>query len=163
MKSRIEPNFKLSGKVVIIGIGNMLRGDDGFGPRLIEKIKGKLDAVCIDAGTAPENYIGKIVKLKPDTVLIIDVAGLDLQPGEYDILKKEDILKSGFTTHDISPHMFIEFLEDQTKAEIFMLGVQPKEVSFGAGMSREVKEALDKIAELLIEKSKGDKKCTKRI
>jgi hydrogenase 3 maturation protease len=136
----------LKGKIVFIGVGNILRGDDGFGPALIEKLKEETEAVCIDAGTAPENYAGKIVKEKPDTVVIVDAVHMDLTPGEYNILKKDDILRCGFTTHDQSPNMFIDYLEKETGADIYMLAVQPNDVSFGEEMSGSVKEAIEKIA-----------------
>jgi len=137
------------GKIVIIGIGNSLRGDDGIGPALIDGIKQPVGVLCIDAATAPENYIGKVAKEKPDTVLIVDAAHLNLAPGEYKILKKPDILKSGFTTHDISPSLFIEYLEKETSADIYMLGIQPKSVSFGREMSDEVKKTLKELSGLI--------------
>ncbi|MFH1458822.1 MAG: hydrogenase maturation peptidase HycI [Candidatus Omnitrophota bacterium] len=141
--------FQFKGKVVIIGIGNLLRADDGFGPALIELIQGRLDAVCIDAGTAPENYIGKIAKLKPETVLIVDAVELNSEAGTYAILRKSDIIKSGFTTHDISPSMFIEYLEKETNADIFMLGVQPENIRLGEEMSDKVKKTLEEIFVIL--------------
>lgn len=141
----------LKGKVVIVGIGNTLRGDDGCGPALIERLQGKINAVCIDAGTAPENYTGKIIKEKPETILIVDAVHLGLTPGKYDILKGRDILKSGFTTHDMSPNMFIDYLSKETGAQVYMLGVQPKAVSFGDNMSRNMEEALKEIEKLIKE------------
>ena len=137
------------GKIIILGIGNPLRGDDGFGPAFIQGIKGKVTALCIDAGSAPENYIGKIIKEKPDTVLIIDAVHLDSEPGKYRLLKKQEILKCGFTTHDLSPHMFIDFLEKETKADIYLLGIQPKNLSFGDDMSESVKKTLKELIELI--------------
>lgn len=139
------------GKIVIVGIGNTLRADDGFGPALIEKIKGEVGAVCLDAGSAPENYTGKIIKEHPETILIVDALHLGKKPGEYEIIKKADIARSGLSTHDISPNMFIEYLENQTNADIYMLGVQPKSVSFGEQMSDEVKQSLEAISELIKE------------
>ncbi|MBU1630420.1 MAG: hydrogenase 3 maturation endopeptidase HyCI, partial [Candidatus Omnitrophica bacterium] len=140
----MKNNFKdiLKGKVVIVGIGNILRGDDAFGPVFIEKIKEHIDAICIDAGNAPENYVGKIAKLKPDTILIVDAVHLDLKPGEYEILGKNDINKSGFTTHTLSPVMFIEYLEKEIDANIYILGIQPKNTSFGEEISGNVAETL---------------------
>ena len=149
MKSQMGLKFQFKGKVVIIGIGNLLRADDGFGPALIELIQGRLDAVCIDAGTAPENYIGKIAKLKPETVLIVDAVELNSEAGTYAILRKSDIIKSGFTTHDISPSMFIEYLEKETNADIFMLGVQPENIRLGEEMSDKVKKTLEEIFVIL--------------
>jgi len=146
------------GKVVIIGIGNILRSDDGFGPALISGLKDKIKAVCINAGTAPENYTGKIIQANPDTILIVDAVDLDKKPGEFEILKKDDIIKSGFSTHDISPNMFIEYLEHQTQADIYMLGLQPENLSFGEEMSDNIKAALKKISTLI-----QDHPCMRRI
>lgn len=141
----------LKGKVVIIGIGNTLRNDDGFGPALISRLKEKIKAICIDAGTTPENYTGKIIRENPDTILIVDALDLDRNPGEFEILEKDDIIKSGFSTHDISPNMFIEYLQNRTHADIYMLGLQPKNVSFGEEMSSSVKSALTEIVGLIKE------------
>jgi len=125
----------LRGKTVIVGIGNPLRGDDGFGPALIERLCGKVSATCIDAGNTPENYVGRIVKEAPDTILLVDVAHLGLEPGQYRLLEPDDIVRSGLTTHDMSSHMLIAFLQDQTQATIVMLAVQPQQVLLGESMS----------------------------
>ncbi len=139
------------GRTVIVGMGNVLKGDDAFGPRLVERLKGDAKAVCIDAGSAPENYTGKIIKERPETIIIADAVHLGLKPGECDVLRKDDIVRSGFTTHDISPVMFIEYLENQTGADIYMLAVQPETVGFGEEMSDSVKKALEEISVLIKE------------
>lgn len=134
------------GKTVVVGIGNTLRGDDGLGPALIAGLEGKCRAVCLDAGVAPENYLGKIAGEKPDTILIVDALYLGRSPGEYEVLKKDEIAKSGLSTHDISPQMLIEYLQKETSADIYLLGVQPKNVGFGQEMSDEVKRTLEEIS-----------------
>lgn len=142
----------LLGKTIIVGIGNSLRGDDGFGPALIEQLQGKVGCICIDAGSAPEKFLGVIVKEEPDTILFVDAADLDLEPGQYRILQPADIVKCGLTTHDMSSRMLIEFLENQTKANILMLGVQPQYVSLGEPMSQCLTETLEEI-EILIQEA----------
>lgn len=141
----------LKGKIVIIGIGNIIRGDDGFGPLLIEKIKGGAGVMCLDGGTAPENYLGKIAKENPDTLLIVDAVHLGRNPGEYEILRQEDIAKCGFTTHDISPVMFIEYLTKETGANVYMLGVQPQSIDLGFEISPKLKEVLDEVSGKILE------------
>lgn len=138
-------------KVVMVGIGNILRADDGFGPILIKRLKGKVKSVCIDAGTAPENYAGKIIKEKPGAILLIDAVDLGLEAGRYKILEKSDILKSGFTTHDLSPRLFMEYLEKKTRVRIYMLGVQPKNLSLGDKMSDSLKQALENLEKAIKE------------
>jgi hydrogenase 3 maturation protease len=76
---------------------------------------------------------------------------MDSRPGEFNILKKEEILRSGFTTHDLSPNMFIEYLENETNADIYMLAVQPENVSFGEGVSESVSRAIERIVDLVKE------------
>jgi hydrogenase 3 maturation protease len=136
----------LKGKIVLVGIGNPLRGDDGFGPALIAQLQGQVKALCLDAGTAPESYAGKIIKADPDTIVLVDAAHLDLAPGEIAVLNKEDILQTGFTTHDLSPELFIQYLESQTTADIYLLGVQPQTVVLGAEMSEAVSQTLADMA-----------------
>ncbi len=142
----------LRGKVVIVGIGNPLRGDDGFGPALTERLQGKARLICINAGIAPENYLGRIIKEEPDTILLVDIAHLELEPGQYRILQPVDISQCGLTTHDMSSQMLIEFLKDQTRADIFMLAVQPQNVSLGEVMSERLAKTLNEI-EMLIQRS----------
>jgi len=141
----------MRGKTVIVGIGNPLRGDDGFGPALIGRLQGKTNLICIDAGNAPENYLGCIAREEPDTILLVDVAHLDLEPGKYRILRPEEILKCGLTTHDMSSRMLIEFLQNQTQADIFMLAVQPQNISLGEAMSECLNKTLDEIEILILE------------
>ncbi len=66
-------------------------------------------------------------------------------------MKKEDIARTGLTTHDLSPDMFIGYLEEMTGADIYMLAVQPENVSFGEGMSDSMKAASGEIIENIVD------------
>jgi hydrogenase 3 maturation protease len=69
---------RLKGVVTIIGIGNIMRGDDGFGPKLIESLKKRsTKAILFDCGTVPENYIFPILATSCDTVILVDAADFD--------------------------------------------------------------------------------------
>ena len=139
----------LKGKVVIVGVGNILKGDDGLGCILAQRLEGKTKAVCIDGGSAPENFTGKIKKEDPDTILIIDAADLGKDPGDFAILARDEILSSGFTTHNLSPAMLMEYLETETGADIYMLGIQPAKVGFGEGLSGVIEKALKEVEGLI--------------
>lgn len=141
----------MRGKRVVVGIGNPLRGDDGFGPSLIAKLQESCKGIFIDAGFSPENHLGRILKEEPDTILLVDVAHLDLRPGEYRILKPQDMLKCGLTTHEMSTRMLIDFLEKETKADIFMLGVQPQTLALGQAMSEPLSATLNEVEKLINE------------
>ncbi|MBP7087992.1 MAG: hydrogenase 3 maturation endopeptidase HyCI [Candidatus Omnitrophica bacterium] len=141
----------LKGRVIIIGVGNILRGDDALGPIFIKKLTQKSKITCFDVGVSPENYIGKIARENPDTILIIDALYLNKPCGEYAILGPSEITNSGFTTHDISPAIFLELLKIKTNANIYFLGIQPKNTSFGEGLSQEVKSTISSLFKLIME------------
>jgi len=141
---------RVKGKVVILGIGNELRGDDGFGPYLVESIKGKIDAALFNCGTVLENYYNPIVKAKPDVIILLDIVNFEGPYGEIGIFEKDDILKVGFSTHNISPKIFLEMLTNTITSDIIMVGVKPKVTVFGSDISPEVKESADMLKDFFI-------------
>lgn len=132
----------LKGRVVIVGVGNVLRGDDGLGPVFVERLKDKVGVPCINAGNAFENYLGVIIRERPETVLLVDAVHLDMDPGEFAIVDPSRIEHGGLSTHDISPSLFLNFLVEETKCDVFLLGVQPERIELGTGISQTVRETL---------------------
>ena len=122
---------RLKGKVVIAGMGNSLKGDDGLGPQLIKRLKGKTKAHLVDTGIAPENYTGKIASLKPDTILLIDACDLGKIPGAMRLVETEEIKNTGCATHSLAPSVFMNYLKQAARADIFMLAVQPGNLDLG--------------------------------
>ncbi len=135
-----EKIFK--GKVVIVGVGNVLRGDDGLGPVFVERLKSKVGVPCINAGNAFENYLGVIMRERPDTVLLVDAVHLDMNPGEFAIVDPNGIEHGGLSTHDVSPSLFLNFLVEEIQCNVFLLGVQPERIELGTGISQTVRETL---------------------
>ncbi|GAG05135.1 unnamed protein product, partial [marine sediment metagenome] len=61
---------ELKGKIVLLGVGNRIRGDDAAGPELIEILKKRPPDVgkeifLFDGEEVPENYLIPITNLKP--------------------------------------------------------------------------------------------------
>ncbi len=140
----------LRGKVVIVGVGNILRGDDGLGPMLVERLKDKVRALCINAGSTLENYLGKIIKAQPDTVLLIDAVHLGLEPGAYEMVEAAEIEQTGLSTHDISPRLLLDLLGMRIRGKIFLLGIQPQQLGLGNGVSRRIKETLLELEQRIV-------------
>ena len=141
----------LKGKVVIVGIGNVLRGDDGLGPVLVERLKENAAVNCINAGNALENHLGLISRNHPDTVLLVDAVHLGLSPGEARIVDPSRIEHAGLSTHDVSPGLFLDYLVEESKCSIFLLGVQPGKTEMGAGISDTVEKTLQILESELLE------------
>lgn len=134
----------LQGKALILGIGNTLRADDGAGSLLAAKLRGKTPFIVYDSGSSPENYLGKIIKDKPDTVVIIDAVDFGGKPGEYQVLEGPELQTTNlFSTHNASISLTINYLQSNLKVDIIILIIQPKSLKFGDGLSREMAETLD--------------------
>jgi len=139
----------LKGKVVLLCLGNIARGDDGVGPHIASAIKGNIPYEVIDAGVVPENYTGVVRKLNPDTILIIDAIQFEGAPGEIRIFKGEDLRTGKISTHDVSPKLLIEYLASSTNAKIYILGIKPTSNKLGDGLSEVVAESVKKVERLL--------------
>jgi hydrogenase 3 maturation protease len=134
-------------KVLIIGMGNRLKGDDGVGSIIAEKLKEKIreeNLFVIDAENAPENYTGKIKEISPELLLIIDAVDFNSYPGDFRIFEIEEIKDTTVSTHNFSISLLKKFIKVD---EIYLLGIQPENISFGENLSESVKKSVEKIIE----------------
>lgn len=136
---------RIIGNVAIVGIGNIIRGDDGLGPKLIEMLKARpAGAKLFDCGTAPENYIFPILASSCDTIVLIDAADIGAAPGDIKIFALEEISNVSFSTHNPSPRLLTDLLKTgRDDLNIFVISVQPKTTTLGAPMSKEVLQGLE--------------------
>ena len=144
-------------KLAILGVGNKDNGDDGAGLYITEILQeAKLpDQVTIFyCERVPEHFLGKIAKLAPNRVIVLDAADMKEVPGAIAIFPKEMIAQGfHFSTHTLSLTMLEEFLKP-TVPEIIIsyVGIQPKQTKFMTDLSDECREASEEFAQLLIER-----------
>ena len=141
---------KLRGsETIILGIGNTLKGDDGTGPAVCERIAGKVCAEVIDAGTVPENYIQTIIKKAPQNLVIIDAVDFTALPGKIELFEIEKLNSLVISTHTLSPRIFIDMIRNQVQVSVFFIGIQPERTSLGEVLSANVTDAVQRLAEVL--------------
>lgn len=134
----------LTDKAIILGIGNTMESDDGIGSLLASSLKGKLRCIVYDAGPAPENYLGKIIKDKPDNLIIVDAVDFGGEPGALRVLEGEKLKTANlFSTHNASLSLTINYLKSNLKVDIIILAIQPKVVAFGDKLSPELAVVLN--------------------
>lgn len=144
----------LKKKVVILGIGNILQSDDGVGSLLAARIKNKVPYIVYDAGANPENYLGKIIKDKPDNVVIVDAVDFSGTAGEVRVLDSEDIKTVNlYATHNASISLTINYLQNNLQTDIIVICIQPKKISFGEKLTPEIDKALQDLEGWFLEKS----------
>ena len=123
-----------------------MRNDDGAGSILTNRIKDKVSMTVIDAGPSPENYLEKIIKEAPDTIIILDAVDFGGSPGEIKILEVKDVKTSNlFSTHNTSISLVINYLQSNLTADIIILVIQPKSIAFGDKLTKEVRDSVDKL------------------
>ncbi|MFA5143703.1 MAG: hydrogenase maturation protease [Candidatus Omnitrophota bacterium] len=155
LKSAIRD--KLKGKIAIAGIGNIIRGDDGLGPKFIEVMRSKSTmSGLFDCGTAPENYIIPILSTSCDTVVLVDAADMGIEAGGIRIFDLEEISNVSFSTHNPSPRLFTDLLKTgKDDLYIFVVSIQPKTTVLGAPISEEVLRGINILADLFLEALNG--------
>jgi hydrogenase maturation protease len=138
------------GKTVIVGIGNILHGDDGLGPYLVDRLKKRIVVPCINAECSLDRYIGKIAREDPDTVVLVDAVHLNEKPGSVEILEPEELVDTRTSTHDLTPSSTVEILKQVITGEVYLLGIQPACVRLGAKISRRVKKAIRRLERRIV-------------
>ena len=126
------------GRMVIMGVGNPLKGDDAAGLLCAEALlksipaKERRGVKILRAYDVPENYTGIIRKFKPARVIIIDAALAGLKPGDIFVLEKEKIAIEEISSHKIPLMVLISYLEQSIECKVTVLGIQARDLSFGA-------------------------------
>ena len=132
---------ELTEKILVVGIGNTLKADDGIGPQICSLLKTSISDNIIDAGTVPENYIQVITRKNPEIILFIDAIDFDASAGKIRIFDPDDLSTAGLSTHTFSPRLLTDIIDQKIKAKIYFIGIQPKTTQIGKPMSWEVKSA----------------------
>ena len=134
-----------SSRVVVLGVGSDLRSDDAAGIRVAERVAlMSLPGVrAVIGGTAPENATGEIRRIDPTHVLIVDAADLREVPGAVRLIEAEEVGGISFCTHTLPLSVLSTYLTKETACRVFILGIQPKSLAFGGGLSGEVEAAVE--------------------
>jgi len=134
------------GPLLVVTVGNSFRSDDGVGPYIARQIKEcKKNVIIINAGNKPESIIDKATQLRPGKVIIIDAANFGGIPGEIRLIEKKDIPDTSLSTHSFSLNIIAAIIEEDTGADVFFLGIQPKSIQLTEGLAEPVKKAAEKI------------------
>lgn len=139
-------------KVVIAGIGSSLRKDDFVGGEIVRNLRNKVSQSVypIECETVPESFIEPIVKFKPSHILIVDAGLLNLKPGSSKLIEPNQMAEQpAISTHMLPLQIFCKYLARTTSAKIALLVIQPKDTSFGEGLTTELKETAKHLTHLL--------------
>ena len=146
-----ELNSYFEGKrILLMGVGNRLRGDDAVGPLLVERLQGQVDFPLLDAGDVPENYLGPIEDAKAELVLIVDAVEMGTKVGETAIFDIEQVQNTSVSTHTANLGLLFKVIPPERRPQVIMLGIQPGNMEFGQGLTMSVHKTLEGLVKMLI-------------
>ena len=127
-------------KKAIISIGNPLKSDDNIANLVLDKIK--FNGMKIKAEISPENFIRPVVDSRPGLLVFIDAVDWGARPGMVKLFAVEDTRTLAPSTHNM-PLDLLKKLFPETK--ILVIGIQPKDLGPGTGLSPELKRQFGRI------------------
>ena len=147
-----EQLSKLRGSAtVIVGIGNTLKGDDGAGPLVCQRLESKICAELIDTATVPENYIQPIIKKAPRNLLVIDAIEFGASAGTIKIFRPEQLNSIVISTHTLSPRFFVDMITQEIEVDVYFVGIQPAQTQLGQPVCAQVSKAVQWLVDTLVE------------
>ncbi len=158
---------------LILGCGNILVGDDGFGPVVVdyltEHYRVPADAAILDVGTGVREILFNIIlaEKKPKRIIIIDALDCNREPGELFTVSIEDIpIKKihDFSVHQMPTLNMLKELRDLCDVEVVVLAAQPESIpeTVQSGLSKQLQEAVPKVSQY-IAKNYFQAQCTSSI
>ena len=133
----------------VLGIGNLLYGDDGFGPRVAQALAGQRlgeGVDVIDAGAIGVDLLDYLTEYR--RVIIIDAADMGLEPGTLRTFAPEEVrsLKKGsqlsLHSSDILGVIELGAALGAKLADITVIAVQPELLAPGDRLSETVEAAV---------------------
>lgn len=141
-------------RVAVVGVGHELRGDDAAGLAVVRMLQPHIASsdtlMAIEGGPAPENVSGALQRFRPDLVLFVDAAQLDLPAGEIRWLRWQDAGGVGASTHAPSLSLLGHYLMAELGCEVGLLGIQMADNTLDAPLSPAVAQAVSDLAVILV-------------
>jgi hydrogenase maturation protease len=147
------------GRVAVVGLGNVLMGDDGFGPFVVQQLLARFefpDRVTVtDLGTPGLDLIPFIDGAA--VLVVVDTVALDEPPGAVRVFRGEE-LRAAPRSARLSPHdpgllEALDMLElgGEGPREVVLVGVVPQRCGVGPGLSEVARGAVDEAMAAVVE------------
>jgi hydrogenase maturation protease len=143
-------------ELLVLGLGNVLLGDDGAGPAVVTRLQARHAAPAgvriFDGGTLGLSLLPYLEDAR--RVILVDAVAADAPPGTLVRLEGAEVGPAVSTR--LSPHQVgvADLLEgarwhDREPERLILLGVVPESIELGVGLSEPVRRALPQLIELV--------------
>ncbi len=148
-------------RTLVLGVGNILFGDDGFGPEAIHFLEENYqipDHVAIlDAGTGVRGILFTIAlsEKKPERIVVIDACDCNQKPGKIFTIPIKKIPEKkidDFSMHQLPTSNLLRELQDLANVEVILLAAQPEFIpeAVKPGLSPKLQASLVSVCDYLV-------------
>jgi len=150
LESELESLLRGWKCVLICGVGNPFRRDDGVGAKVVQELVGRLPQgwVCLDCGTAPERCLDAAEEIGATHVLLVDAGEMGLQPGAVRLLDEGACYATELSTHRLPLGLLVQLLRTRGRRAA-ILAVQAVDLGWGEGTTEYVARAASRLADVL--------------
>ncbi len=151
---------RLRGRVVIMGIGNPMLGDDGVGCAIVQQLRkalaqlpgseGVAGITLVDAEEVPESHTGVVEAARPELVLLIDAADFAAAPGSVGLIEGGRLEAQAAFTHRTPLAPLARYLMERTHANVLLIGIQPGRMEWGDPLTPDVAATADQLLAILL-------------
>lgn len=143
--------------IVVLGVGNTIHSDDGFGVHALRKVECHprlpADVTVIDGGTRGLELLSLLHDAS--RLLLLDAVDIGERPGKMVRLADDELrgLTTGSSVHQLGVADLLSTLPllSDIEREIVILGVQPALTDWGTELSPEVEAAVEPIVGMALE------------
>jgi len=148
-------------EILVLGCGNVLFGDDGFGPAVVEYLQENFEipqeVYVMNAGLSVREILFNMVlsDKRPKTIIIVDAVDVGRTPGEMFELDITDIPEKkidDFSMHQLPTSNLLRELENMCGVNVRIISVQiqniPDEVS--PGLSKVIRDSIPAVCEKVL-------------
>lgn len=147
---------------LILGCGNVLFGDDGFGPAVAERLRSDRSlppGVCaMDAGTGARTILFTLTlsDKRPATLIVVDAIDAGRRPGELFMLPVDDLPSrkiDDFSMHQLPTSNLLKELRDVCGVAVKVVACQVERIpdSVLPGLSGAVSAAVPRACRAILD------------
>lgn len=147
-------------RIGVIGLGNVLMGDDAFGPWVVQTMLAELafpeDVSVEDLGTPGLDLMPYVTDL--EALVLVDTVRSSAPPGTIRLYRRDELLKHApharLSPHDpgVKEALLAAEFAGQGPREVLLVGAVPEDTAMGVRLSPALREAVPRaVAEVLRE------------
>ena len=148
--SFIRPELRGARRIVVLGVGNPARGDDGAGLACIRDLRRTRPRLpsfvrLVEAGSVPENFTGRVRVFGPSHVIVVDAARAGRRPGAIFVVQPSRIAHEDVSSHRVPLSWLARYLAETIGCRVLIIGIQPGRTEPGRPLSVAVGKSVERV------------------